>query len=63
MKERKSKSERELIAKLKFIEQHGLETPKNNFFKRYPIIEGIFYYIGGSIFLTGVILLLAKCVG
>ena len=33
MKERKSKSERELIAKLKFIEQHGLKTPKNNFLK------------------------------
>ena len=55
MPKKKSKSEKELIAKMEFVEKYGLEIPKKTFFQRHPIIEGIFYYFFGSIFITSII--------
>ena len=33
MSKKKSKSEKELIAKMEFVEKYGLEIPKKLFFK------------------------------
>ena len=61
MSKGKSKSEKELIDKIKFIEKHGLDIPKKTFFQRHPIIENIFYLVFGSTLLTSIVFLLAKC--